>query len=54
MLSSFLAAETTIIPSYHFGHITVYAEQNIDDVFIDLQYRDLPGNFTLFRVVSQI
>lgn len=42
---SLYAAETAIIPSYHIGHIAVYGDDNIDDVFVDLQYRDLPGNF---------
>ncbi|KAL1488532.1 hypothetical protein ABEB36_014996 [Hypothenemus hampei] len=36
--------ETTVIPAYHIGHVSIYGDINIEqDIFVDLQQRCIPG-----------
>lgn len=39
------ARETSIIPSHHIGHIAVFSDENVGEIYIDLQNRNIPGNF---------
>lgn len=39
------AVDTTVIPPNHIGHISVFSDESVDDVLIDLQYRTWPDNF---------